>query len=686
MIYKIVLIIRRNNNIQSHTYARYFLLGTLSLFATCLFAQVKDSSVIILRNVIIENKVQIPFKSTIPSQSLSGKLLQQLNNTSIADAARYFSGVLIKDYGGVGGLKTISVRSLGASNTGILYDGLPISNAQTGQIDLSQYSGSFVESIQLYNANPPGILLPAKARSAAAVLAINTNTYYPAISAEKWEAGIKAGSFGLWQPFAGIYFPVGKKAALSANFESIHSKGNYPFFVKNGDLLEKRKRTNSEIQSMQGEINYLQILKDSSTIQTKMGGYSSKRGLPGAIIFFNSRSVQKLYNDDVFFQSRYKKVINANTSLLVLAKYNYSFLHYIDPDFLNNDGGINDKYTQKEMYGSIALARTLSQHFSVSFASDASVSSLLSNRKDFVDPYRISLWNALAVDYNDAHFKVSGSVLYTHIKDKISEKISSVNKDKITPTLALSYKADAQSPFLFRIFYKNILRIPTFNDMYYTLIGNRKVKPEYSNQYNAGMTFTKGLLSKSVNRINISLDAYNNTITDKIVAVPNQNLFGWSIINLGKAGIKGIDINGELAGTISAKWDWFARLAYTFQNAVDVTDPASESYNNKIPYTPDHSGSFLVNILNDKWSMGYSLLFSGTRYTIGQNNSFNKLPGWGTHDISISHILKTNFFKSTFKASINNFTNEYVDVVRYFPMPGRSFSFTLIFNNYKKQK
>ncbi|MEO6950077.1 MAG: Plug domain-containing protein, partial [Ginsengibacter sp.] len=142
------------------------------LSAKNLSAQVKDSTAIILKDVIIENKVQPEvFKSPIPSQILSGQILKQLTTTSIADAARYFSGVLIKDYGGVGGLKTISVRSLGASNTGILYDGLPVSNMQTGQIDLSQYSGSFVQSIQLYNANPPNVLLPARARAAAAILA-----------------------------------------------------------------------------------------------------------------------------------------------------------------------------------------------------------------------------------------------------------------------------------------------------------------------------------------------------------------------------------------------------------------------------------------------------------------------------------------------------------------------------------
>ena len=39
--------------------------------------------------------------------------------TSVADAIRYFSGVQLKDYGGVGGIKTINVRSLGSAHTAV---------------------------------------------------------------------------------------------------------------------------------------------------------------------------------------------------------------------------------------------------------------------------------------------------------------------------------------------------------------------------------------------------------------------------------------------------------------------------------------------------------------------------------------------------------------------------------------
>jgi hypothetical protein len=108
---------------------------------------------------------------------LDHEALQQINAESIAGAAKYFSGVLIKDYGGVGGLKTISVRSLGGLNTGLVYDGITIADAQTGQVDLSKYSTTFIQSLELDQANPQKILMPARVYSSASILSFTSNTF-----------------------------------------------------------------------------------------------------------------------------------------------------------------------------------------------------------------------------------------------------------------------------------------------------------------------------------------------------------------------------------------------------------------------------------------------------------------------------------------------------------------------------
>lgn len=109
--------------------------------------------------VVVTGK--LTFQEVMPSQKLKGEQLERLNTHSVADALRYFSGLQIKDYGGVGGIKTVNIRSMGTNHLGIYYDGIELGNAQNGQIDLGQFSLDNVQEITLYNGQKSAIFQTA---------------------------------------------------------------------------------------------------------------------------------------------------------------------------------------------------------------------------------------------------------------------------------------------------------------------------------------------------------------------------------------------------------------------------------------------------------------------------------------------------------------------------------------------
>ena len=111
-----------------------------------------------------------PYIEVIPAQKLDGEQLQRLNSFSVADAVRYFSGVQIKDYGGVGGIKTVDIRSMGTNHMGVFYDGIQLGNAQNGQIDLGKFSLDNIEEVSLYNGQKSDIFQPAKDFGAAGTI------------------------------------------------------------------------------------------------------------------------------------------------------------------------------------------------------------------------------------------------------------------------------------------------------------------------------------------------------------------------------------------------------------------------------------------------------------------------------------------------------------------------------------
>ncbi len=112
-----------------------------------------------IQEVVVTDK--LPLREIISPQVLSGDELRRMSSLSVADAMRYFSGIQLKDYGGVGGLKTVDIRSMGSAHLGVFYDGIELGNAQNGQIDLGQFSLDNVEQINLYNGQKSSIFQPA---------------------------------------------------------------------------------------------------------------------------------------------------------------------------------------------------------------------------------------------------------------------------------------------------------------------------------------------------------------------------------------------------------------------------------------------------------------------------------------------------------------------------------------------
>ena len=95
-------------------------LAVLATINCCLnqsvMAQGNIDSVQHVREIVVVSKPAM--REVVPSQKLNGEMLEKLNTHSVADALRYFSGIQLKDYGGVGGIKTVNIRSMGTHHLG----------------------------------------------------------------------------------------------------------------------------------------------------------------------------------------------------------------------------------------------------------------------------------------------------------------------------------------------------------------------------------------------------------------------------------------------------------------------------------------------------------------------------------------------------------------------------------------
>lgn len=611
--------------------------------------------------------------SPVPRQILNRPLLQQLHPQSAGDAAKLFAGVLVRDYGGIGGLKTISVRNLGASHTGILYDGIPVTDAQSGQVDLGRISMRFVEQVTLTQAQENLPLQPARTFVSAAILSIQSVFSQPDSSSRlRWGAALDAGSFGWWKPSVFVKAPLGQRGSIGGALEYNRSRGNYPYTVSNGNQSSEAKRQNADIEAWQAALHFNQHFGDSSSWQTRIAWYSSDRGLPGALVFFNQQSKQRQTDQDFSVQSDYRKKLSRVIQLKIAAKYSYLYTRYIDSAFQNSAGKLDNNYRQQEAWLSAALWFRLSPHWRASWASDASYATLKSNTYQFAYPQRWSAWNAAGLHFTSAQWEANAVILHSYVHDKVKTGQRPGDQQAVSPTLAASWKPSANSDWMLRAFVKHSFRMPSFNDLYYVFAGNRRLRPEKAWQYNIGSTWQYSPLSTI--GATLTADAYYNRVADKIIAVPGQNLFMWTMLNVGKTNIYGLDLTATIQQHWNSDWQSLLRLAYTLQQATDVSNPSATNYKDELPYTPRHSGAAFAGTSYRQWSIGWNSLLTGRRYVLGDNHPANQVKGWMIHDLSLRRNFAINKKTAGIGLYVNNVFNTPYDVIRYYPMPGRHYA------------
>lgn len=592
-----------------------------------------------------------------------------LNSVSVADATRFFSGVLLKDYGGLGGLKTISVRSLGAGYTGVMYDGVMLSDVQAGQIDLGKISTANIEKITLYNGQPLEVLMPAKAFAAGSVLNLQTNVGDGTATKKKWtgSAMLKAGSFNFFNPSATLrYRHDNFLQMLNAEWQS--STGRYPYkaYELDGSI---KKRENSDFKSLRLVYDAGYQWNTNSKVQFKAYHYNSERGLPGAVTLYTTGGKERLSDQNSFAQAIFKTSMSARSRLMFLAKYAHQYNFYKDPNTRYGPQGLENRFTQQEYYISAGYSYRIAAAFSAAYSSDFLINNLKGEGQfatAFAQPRRKTSLNNILLDGKWNRLELQANLLHYYQSEVVKNGPASRELSKLNPSISLAIQPFKTDIYL-RFFYKNIFKTPTFNDLYYAYVGNTDLRPEQAVQYNIGLTWKKDSLSKTTN-VQGSIDLYLSEVKDKIVAVPQQNLFRWTMLNFGRVRSKGIDVALQAHRKINGQTSISAKLAYGFQQAKEA-DKNSPFYDTQIPYTPLHSGSIQLQTTFRRFDLAANTVLSSYRYKLGDVVPDNLVKEWATVDLYASYRFFMNHNKSRVFAELNNVLNAQYDIIKFYPMP-----------------
>ncbi len=686
-------------------------------------------------------------KDVIVPQTLKAEELERLNALSVADALRYFSGVQLKDYGGVGGIKTINVRSMGSQHTAVYYNGVQLGNAQNGQVDLGRFSLDNMEEIQLYNGQKSDIFQSAREFGAAGNVYLTTRKPYFRKGEKVHAHGqMRFGSFGLANPNVGADVRLTDGLSLTMDAEYVHAHGRYPFryrrVLPTGETAYDTTaiRQNGDVNAVRTELGLHHYYSTTGFWRLHGYNYWSERGIPGAIVNNVWRNGERLRDRNSFVQGQWQDRWRNRWQTRVLVKYANDYTHYwnYDDKLLPAD----NEYLQQEVYLSLANQVTITKWWDVSVAYDYQYNSLARENLLLVESqktaslkvesperyYRHSHWlsAATAINVKD-YLRMQASVLMTAVNNKgQSDQVPSTkDKPKFTPGVFFSLRPFAHSSIRslydlsLNAFYKQSYRYPTFNDLYYTDMGNANLRPELARQHSVELAYrVESQKSKVESRVgydrsasgvgnacgydrsasgvgnacgyelSVSAAYYYNRVTDKIIAYPKGQQFRWTMLNLGEVKINGVDAKADLSLYLPLQFVLRTRLNYTYQTAIDVTNPSDTYYRHQIPYIPRHSGSAVVGLewtsrRGDHYGLNYSFIYVGERYSQQENTVYNYVQPWYTHDMSLygewalssqpsgasEHSEKRQPVWLKANIEINNLLGQDYEVIQNYPMP-----------------
>jgi len=590
---------------------------------------------------------------------------------AVADLLRAFTGVQVKDYGGAGGLKTVNVRSLGSEHVGIFLDGIQVDNAQNMQVDLGRFSTDGLGSVSLYNGQKTSRLQTAKEYASGA--AVHLESAVPAVSGGR--VRLRGGTLGSVNPSVLWDQRLSGRLMLRTSADFLYSAGRYKYPCFDTTLV----RENGDIRSLRLEAQLFGRVQGGAW-QVRVYGYGSERGFPGPVIRRLSFpfSAERQADQDLFVQGGWTQEWTGRYSTAIRFKYANNYTHYnTHPEKNPMALPYNLHYRQQSGYFSLAQSFVLAGPCSLDLSTDVQRSALDSDVGQFVTPRRTTFTGALATRVVWSRFRAAAHLVYEGAWDHFASpqaggwSRTNTYRDSWMPSLSLFW---APLPWLEAdAFVKRSYRLPSFNDLYYSLMGNANLVPEAALQVGADVRLA---FQPGVWELDLRVSPYYNRVSNKIVAIPTLSQFRWTMLNVGLVDITGADVKASAAWH-SEPWRASGTLRYSFQQALDHSTPGSQTWGNQIPYIPRHSGSVSLGLGWKDLAFTWDSSFTGGRWSRTANTPDYYLAPWSLSSATAQYILRFPGRAAAGRSlllgvTIDNVFNTPYQIVQGYPMPGFS--------------
>ena len=622
---------------------------------------VKELSGVTITVITPENKDQI-------SQQYSRLDILKYQPQDVGAILQKVSGTTLKSYGGLGGMKTISVRGLGGQHTSVVLDGFVVNNAQNGQINLATIQTDNIENLSLTVGGRTNYLLPASAYTTGSILNVSTFENLFDTSTFQVRLNSKIGSFGELDHYLSLK-GIKKNWMIGAYGKYRQANGKYPYSFQNGNSIINDLRSNNDFKDWYSGLNLAYQFSNKTILRINYKNFGADQGLPGAVVFYNSFSNQRL--------STLNNGLNLNLNTEIkrvdfrfFGSYQNDYTKYTDPSFLNSTGGLISRYSNQTTHFGSSFYKLIRNKYTFFGGIDSKYSEL-----KFIDesnplPKRLHSTYLLGLTLNFSKIKSEIQLTGQDILENNQLGERATNQNKVNPFILIENQEFGKWKFKLNGWYKSSFRMPSFNELYYNGIGNVKLKPEEANQLSFGFNFQPKVRKTY---FKVILNTYYTSVKNQILAIPTKNLFVWSMQNIGEVHTAGFEARMDVGFQLNEKNRLDLNGNYTFQQSLDFSDITSPTYKNQVAYIPKHSGNASISFIRKNTGLVFSMFNSSLRYSLNENISSNIIDGFAIFDAGIySKVSLSKKHDLRIQLTFKNMFNSSYAFVKYYVMPGRS--------------
>ncbi len=600
--------------------------------------------------VVTSTRTRIPPQSS-PTKvtDLNVNQLSGLGFTDLQSILSFADGLFVKDYG-PSQLSTISLRGTGAEQTLFMIDGIRMNSVQNGVVDLFLIPVSEIGNIEIAEGGSSALY---GADAVGGVINMNTATHLsPHISLH-----FSGGSYGYQKSRASINERAGN-ASINVMIERARAKDDYKFDFGDGRNSFPMRRTGADFVT-DNEFVKVTLPDSQSSTFIVLSNTSANRGTPGPVTGPFYVGTQREYDNDFFSVIKHRRRLG-DFLLSASAGFTYDYLRYIDPPTVAGGYSIDDFYKMVSLQPSLRVNYTSGPFegtAGIDGEEDHGTSSEMAGEKRRTrgGVFISSVLNLHGPYDSELHISPSARL------DWYSDFGSSFN-----PRIGINIRPVESLPINVRASVGTSFRAPTFNELYYASAGNPYIKPEHSVNYDGGVVLT-------VRRplyLETSADLYSINITDGIVWQPSTGSL-WRPVNYARTLSRGIELS------VQANYREIAalRAAYTFGQSLDMSNPGSPTYDKQLIYLPQEKASVVAAVSPWITTFTAALQYVSFRYITAANDEF--IPGFTTVNLSAGAKIPLERFILSPSFSVRNLFNAPYQVLPEYPMPLRTFYFSL---------